>query len=47
MALWSEELQLLSEVEQIIVVSLSATSRSEYYLLQNTYLWAALRGYPA
>lgn len=28
MALWSEELQLLSEVEQIIVVNLSATSRS-------------------
>lgn len=28
MDLWSEELQLLSEVEQIIVVNLSATSRS-------------------
>ena len=28
MALWSEELQLLSEIEQSIVVNLSATSRS-------------------
>lgn len=28
MDLWSEELQLLSEVEQIIVINLSATSRS-------------------
>lgn len=28
MALWSEELQLLSEVEQNIAINLSATSRS-------------------